>query len=89
VVWPASTLGTSVGVDATQRADDLRSPVAGDCRPISGATLLARSRLAERMQAIRDEGQRLSLDVVSARSAATSPPATPTLGRVDLGAARG
>ena len=42
-------------------------------RPSSGVTLLARSRLAERMQAIRDEGQRLSLDVVSTQSATTVP----------------
>ena len=42
-------------------------------RPISGVTLLARSRLAERMQAFRDEGQRLSIDVVSTQSSTTVP----------------
>lgn len=42
-------------------------------RPTSGGTLLARSRLAERMQAAHDEGQRLFLDLVTARSAATVP----------------
>jgi len=42
-------------------------------RPICGVTLLARSRLAERMQAFRDEGQRLSTDVVSTQSATTVP----------------
>jgi hypothetical protein len=42
-------------------------------RPSCGVTLLARSRLAERMQAFRDEGQRLSLDVVSAQSATSVP----------------
>ena len=42
-------------------------------RPSCGVTLLARSRLAERMQAFRDQGQRLSLDVVSTQSATSVP----------------
>jgi hypothetical protein len=37
-------------------------------RPRAGVTLLARSRLAERMQRIRDDGQRGSQDVVDAGS---------------------
>ena len=70
VVWPASALGRMVSVGSPRSTPMIfvdQSSESG--RPSCGVTLLARSRLAERMQAFRDEGQRLSLDVVGTQCA--------------------
>jgi hypothetical protein len=65
-------MGSTVAVE-TPRSTPIVGQSSETGRPSCGVTLLARSRLAERMQAFRDEGQRLSLDVVSTQSSTSVP----------------
>jgi hypothetical protein len=76
LVWLGSALGSSLVVETRSAPMIFVGQSSETGRPAAGVTLLARSRLAERMQAIRDESQRLAQDIVSA-AAATSRPAEP------------